>query len=77
MEIETKLLDKGRITLPKKIRETLGLREKDPVILEVKGSQVLIKPKNATTVAKTRGIIRATVQIQDIEEAPGREVALR
>lgn len=76
VEIETKLLDKGRITLPKRVREALGLKERDSVIIEVTGNQVLIKPKRATTVAKTRGIIKTTVRIEEIEEAPGKEDAL-
>ncbi len=76
MDIETKLLDKGRITIPKSIRDALGLKEKDSVILEITGRHVVIKPKRATTVAKTRGIIKTTVKIEEIEEAPGREDVL-
>ncbi|VAX19754.1 hypothetical protein MNBD_NITROSPINAE03-1781 [hydrothermal vent metagenome] len=40
-----KVLRNGQITLPKEVRESLGLRDGEILEVEVKKSQVILKPK--------------------------------
>ena len=72
--MEAQIQDKGRITLPRKIRKALGIKEKDWVMVEVHGNKIVIKPKNSITVAQTFGIIKSKkrIKLEDIEEAVGR-----
>ncbi|MFY3740209.1 MAG: AbrB family looped-hinge helix DNA binding protein [Candidatus Nitrosomirales archaeon] len=73
--MEIQIQDKGRITLPSKIRKVLGIKEKDWVIIVVQGNKIVIKPKNSITVAQTFGIIKSKkrIKLEDIEEADGRD----
>ena len=43
-ELETRLTQKGQITIPKEIRTRLGLKPKDLVRFEVEGDVVRLKP---------------------------------
>jgi len=38
-----KILPKGQITLPKKIRESLGVHEGDSLIIEKTGGEIILK----------------------------------
>jgi AbrB family looped-hinge helix DNA binding protein len=73
--MEAEVRDKGRITIPRKIRKALGIKEGDRVIVEVKGNNIVIKPKDAITVSQTFGIVRSKkrIRLEDIEEAAGRD----
>lgn len=44
MRIQVKLGDKGQLVIPKIIRESIGLMENKPAILEVKEKAVEIRP---------------------------------
>lgn len=44
MRIRVKLGDKGQIVIPKVVRESVGLVENGPAILEVKEKSIEIKP---------------------------------
>jgi len=44
MSYQATITSKGQITIPKKIRELLGLRSSSKVIFEVKKEEVKIKP---------------------------------
>jgi len=72
--METQVQDKGRITIPRKIRKALGIKERDQVTIEVRGNNIIIKPKNSITVAQTFGIVKSKkrIKIEDIEEAAGK-----
>ncbi len=72
--METQIRDKGRITLPRKIRKALGINEKDWVMVEVQGNKIVIKPKDSITVAQTFGIVKSKkkIKLEDIEEAAGK-----
>jgi AbrB family looped-hinge helix DNA binding protein len=72
--MEVQIRDKGRLTLPRKMRKALGINEKDWLIVETEGNKIVIKPKNTVTVAETRGIIKSKkrVKLEDIEQADGR-----
>ena len=71
--MEIKIGNKGRITLPFKLRLLLGIREGDSLTVEVSGDAILLKPKGVS-VAETWGSAQiGKVEIEEIEEAPGRE----
>lgn len=36
--------ERGQVTLPKKIREKLGIKPKSPVVIELRESGIFIKP---------------------------------
>ncbi|MDG6914537.1 MAG: AbrB/MazE/SpoVT family DNA-binding domain-containing protein [Nitrososphaerota archaeon] len=72
--MESKVRDKGRITLPEKIRRTLGIKEGDSFYVELSGQAILLKPKERVSVKSTEGIAKiGKVNLEDIEEAPGKE----
>jgi len=71
--MEIQIGNKGRITLPLKLRSLLGIEEGDSLIIEVSGDAILLKPKGAS-VKDTWGSAQLNkVEIEEIEEAPGRE----
>lgn len=43
-ELETKLTQKGQVTIPAAIRARLGLKPKDVVRFEIEGNEVKLKP---------------------------------
>jgi len=71
--MEIKIGNKGRITIPLKLRKLLGIREGDSLVIEIAGGGILLKPKGAS-IKETWGSAQLhTVEIEEIEEAPGRE----
>ena len=44
VEIKTFIGSKGEIYIPKKIREQLGLKPKDKIIIRIKSGQIIIIP---------------------------------
>lgn len=71
--MEVEIGNKGRITLPLKLRSLLGIKEGDSLIIEVSGDAILLKPKGAS-VRETWGSVQLDkIEIEEIEEAPGRE----
>ncbi|MCP8308659.1 MAG: AbrB/MazE/SpoVT family DNA-binding domain-containing protein [archaeon] len=44
MRIKVKLGEKGQLVIPKVVRESVGLRENKPAILEVKEKRIEIRP---------------------------------
>ncbi|MEM2695837.1 MAG: AbrB/MazE/SpoVT family DNA-binding domain-containing protein [Thermoproteota archaeon] len=71
--MEIKIGDKGRITLPLKIRASLGLKEGDSLMVEVTSRGILLKPK-APSSKELWGVAKiGRVEIEEIEEALGKE----
>ncbi|MEM3011400.1 MAG: AbrB/MazE/SpoVT family DNA-binding domain-containing protein [Candidatus Bathyarchaeia archaeon] len=71
--MEIKIGNKGRITLPLKIRMMLGIKEGDSLTLEVTSKGILLKPKGSS-VKETWGIAKIEkIEIEEIEEALGKE----
>lgn len=71
--MEIKVRDKGRITLPLEIRKAMGIREKDSILLEVRGKEIVLKPKRSVDVRDVKGIAKiGKVDLEEIEEALGR-----
>lgn len=46
MGVQTKVLQKGKITIPADIRERLGISEGDHVKLEIVGNKLILLPPN-------------------------------
>jgi AbrB family looped-hinge helix DNA binding protein len=72
--MEVRIRDRGRITIPKKVRELLGLENGDIVVLETRGNAVVLRPKRVVSVEQVRGIARHRVVLEEVEEALGHEV---
>ncbi len=71
--MEIKIGNKGRITLPLKLRMMLGIKEGDYLTLEVTSKGILLKPKGLS-VKETWGITKIEkIEIEEIEEALGKE----
>jgi len=43
MEVRVKVLPKGQITLPKKIRDILAIREGDTLLVSQKGKEIILR----------------------------------
>ena len=71
MEIE--IGNKGRITLPLKLRTLLGMKEGDTLTIEVTSKGVLLKPKGASSKELWGAAKLDKVEIEEIEEALGTE----
>jgi len=71
--MEVKIGDKGRITLPLKLRELLGLREGDSLVVEVIGKGILLKPKGPSSRELWGAAKLERVEMEEIEEFLGRE----
>lgn len=50
-ELETRLTQKGQVTIPAEIRHRLGLKPKDVVRFEVEGDEVKLKPATSQLLA--------------------------
>jgi AbrB family looped-hinge helix DNA binding protein len=73
IKMEVKIGSKGRITLPLRLRELLGLREGDFLIVEVTNKGILLKPKGLSS-RELWGVARLeSVEMEEIEESLGRE----
>ena len=66
MQAKAKVTIKGRVTIPKKIREQLNIRPSDFVLFVRKGNEVVIKP--ARTLLDLRGVIKTDKKIEDWEK---------
>jgi len=59
---QTLLDDRGRVVIPKEIRETLGLKPYQSLTVEVRGEEVVLKPVLDVEkfVAELRGCVRGS-----------------
>lgn len=72
--MEVKIGSKGRITLPVKVRTLLGIKEGDLLTVEFSGRGLILKPK-APSADELWGVAKLEkVEIEEIEEAVGREL---
>lgn len=46
MENEIKVSQGGRIVIPKEIREKLGIKEGDKIFIDMRGREIVLRPKN-------------------------------
>ena len=80
-ELETKVTQKGQVTIPAEIRARLGLKPKDVVRFEIEGDEVKLKPASSQLLAGF-GAVRAIHKPEDwrkvraeMEETMADEVA--
>lgn len=66
MKESTTLTTKGQVTIPKEIREALGLKPGDKVVFEKEGNKVVLK--NPKTLLDFRGYVKAEKRVS-IEDA--------
>jgi len=71
--VEIKIGNKGRITLPTKIRTLLGIKEGDSLTIEITSRGILLKPKGPTAKEVWGAAKIEKVEIEEIEEALGKE----
>jgi antitoxin PrlF len=80
METRAKITSKGQITVPRAVRQALGVKEGDKLIFEHNGDQMIVRPdKQKNGFAKYMGIgnpgsaegreavIRAVRELRDTE----------
>jgi AbrB family looped-hinge helix DNA binding protein len=63
----TTVTSKGQITIPKSVRDALGIAEHDQVIVFVEGDRAILKPIRKRSLLDFRGALRSSVPF------PGRE----
>jgi len=70
--MEVRIGNRGRITLPLKLRKLLGLRDGDSLIVEAVGKGILLKLKGPSS-KELWGVARLEkVEIEEIEGSLGR-----
>ncbi|MDI6905811.1 MAG: AbrB/MazE/SpoVT family DNA-binding domain-containing protein [Candidatus Bathyarchaeia archaeon] len=71
--MELKIGNKGRITLPIKLRMLLGIKEGDSLTIEITSRGILLKPKGPSAKDIWGAAKLDKVEIEEIEEALGKE----
>lgn len=61
------LTSKGQVTIPKEIRNALGLKERDKVAFIRKGDEVIIKPIKGN-ILELRGVVKPKEKSENFEE---------
>lgn len=65
--------EKGRVTLPLNVRKTLGIEAGDEITIEVRGNEVVLKPKHHVSVKESKGSAKlGRVKLEEVEEALGK-----
>jgi AbrB family looped-hinge helix DNA binding protein len=65
--IATTITRKGQVTIPKEIREALGLKERDKMIFVLKGDEIVMRPLRGT-ILDLRGSVTPKDQPEDFEK---------
>lgn len=64
------LKDKGRVTIPSKIRKALALEKGDHLYIEIGEGTIKLKPKKTVSAKELKGIAQIKkVDLEDIENA--------
>lgn len=77
------LTSKGQVTIPKEIRERLGLKEGDRLAIELdEQGRVVLRPEPRDPLGRLPGLLRhlspeRPATIEEMDEAIGREVVRR
>ena len=75
--IATTITKKGQVTIPKEIREALGLKERDKMVFTLRGSEIMMRPLRGT-ILDLRGTVNPKKRPEDfpkIREAVKRDRA--
>ena len=74
----TKVTSKGQVTLPKRIREELGIGFGDFIDFQVKDNMVIIKPVHTKSdLMDLKGILKARRSATDEEIKNAKNIALK
>ena len=73
------LTSKGQLTVPKEVRERLGLRRGDRVVFEFEGNSVRLKVERSRSLEELKGSLPATRKYpgKEVERQAAREHAVR
>ncbi len=63
MQNVSKITVKGQVTIPKKVRDDLGVTAGDVIVFTKKGDDIVIKP--ASTLLDLKGVIVTSKKIKD------------
>lgn len=73
--LETKVEEKGRITIPAQIRRNLGIGKGDKLDITTKGGMLILRRKKTVTVSDIHGIAgKHRVKLEEIDNAMSKEV---
>ena len=67
LEATVRVDSKGRILLPKRIHEMLGIRTKQPIKVHVEGGRIVLEPLGSVT-DRFFGRIKVTAWPDDLDE---------
>ena len=65
--IATSITKKGQVTIPKEIREALGLKERDKIIFTIRGSEIRMRPIRGT-ILDLRGTVYPKERPEEFEK---------
>lgn len=65
--MESTLTRKGQVTIPKEIRDRLGMKEGEKVIFVIRGEEVILKVVKGT-ILDLRGSVRRSTSPEDLEK---------
>ena len=65
--IATSITKKGQVTIPKEIRDALGLKERDKIIFIVKGNEITMRPLRGS-ILDLRGTVPPKQRPEDLEK---------
>ena len=66
--------EKGRVTLPARVREAMALQEGDVLDVALENGSIVLTPSRSVAVDDVRGIIgRFKVDLEEVEGALGSE----
>ena len=63
-----KIRKKGILILPKKLRERVGIRENDDVVVEVSGDKLVIRPLRPRVVDVDPGVVEELLREEHVLE---------
>jgi len=76
----TRMTRKGQITLPKDVRERLGIEQSDYVVVVVDGDKAILSPVREGKLADLKGklpVNRPRKSVEDVRHEIGRELGKR
>jgi AbrB family looped-hinge helix DNA binding protein len=65
--IATTITKKGQVTIPKQIRDALGLKERDKMIFTLKGEGIFLRPLHGN-ILDLRGTVPPKVRPEEFEK---------
>lgn len=77
--VRATLTSKGQLTVPKDVRERLGLKSGDRVVFELEGDSVRLRAERSRSLEELRGSLPATREYpgKEAEREAAREHAVR